>query len=189
MQVPPANTCGTPPKLPEPRWAMVKQWPFDMVGSSSVSSALVFHPQGNFCVDLMPFFKRLADLLSDRGAKTDMRDFWVDFERHIEIKDLHHPNMRNVYKALNDHWRLISGSPLPHFGGFVEINAHIPHPSDSQVTTDTTTTTESDQPADESLAAPVRVAAPKAKRGAAKAKSGAAQAKKRTRQHPENSQV
>lgn len=93
---------------------MVKQWPFDMVGSSSLTSAIAYDRDGNkYMVDLVPFFKRLADLLSDRDGKTADTDFWEDFQKHLNLPYIHHSNMRHVKKVLSEHWRHMHGSPFP----------------------------------------------------------------------------
>ena len=93
---------------------MVKQWPFDMVGSNTLTSALAYDREGRkYMVDLVPFFKRLADLLCDRDGKTDDADFWTDFQKHLNLPYIHNSNSRHVKKVLSEHWRHLHGSPFP----------------------------------------------------------------------------
>ena len=95
---------------------MVKQWPFDMLGTSSVSSAVAYDAdERKYLVDLVPLFKGLADLQTDRATKGvhSEVDFWADFLIHVDIKDIHERSHRHVKQRLSEHWRLLTGAPFP----------------------------------------------------------------------------
>jgi hypothetical protein len=109
-----ATTLGTPPPSPAVHWKLVKQWPYDKLGSSSCSSVVATDADGRkYLIDLVPFFNCLADLQANRATKTDDSDFWEDFQTHLDMPDIHTPNLSSVKKALNAKWLKISGKPFP----------------------------------------------------------------------------
>jgi hypothetical protein len=113
MQTPVAPTCGTPPALPPHRWKMVKQWPFDMLGASSLSSAVAYDSNDRkYMVDLVPLFRGLTDLANDLSTKSGF-SFWDEFHMHIDLPDINQPSHRHVKKALDAHWRKLTGKYFP----------------------------------------------------------------------------
>jgi hypothetical protein len=96
---------------------MVKQWPFNMIGTGTLHSAVAFDSDGQkYMVDLVPLYKGLTDLHSDRATKTDDADFWEDFVKHTKITDIHTANFWPVKKALGIHWRRLTGRIFPPHG-------------------------------------------------------------------------
>jgi len=109
-----ATSCGAPPPSPACRWRIVKQWPFDMLGSNTVSSALAYDADGRkYRMDLVPLFKSLADLQTDRATNCRVNDFWGDFLIHINLPSIHEWSHRRIKHVLSERWRLLTGKPFP----------------------------------------------------------------------------
>jgi hypothetical protein len=118
LQPPTAENCGKPAPDAPVRYTLVKQWPFDMCGTSTLTSAAVLTPRP-WSIDLVPYFKRLSDLLAHREGKTDVSDFWTDADMHLKMPYVHHPTFKNVKKALSDQWQTMTDTPFPPYDGYV----------------------------------------------------------------------
>ena len=109
-----ATTCGKPSPSPVCRWKMVKQWLFHVLGHNSVLSSLAYDADGRkFRMDLVPLFKSLAELRTDRATTSSVNDFWADFMVRIDIPSIHEQSHRHVKLLLSEHWRKLTGEPFP----------------------------------------------------------------------------
>jgi hypothetical protein len=113
-----ATDCEEPDADPPVLYQLVKQWPFDMCGAATLTSAVVLAPQP-WSIDLVPYFKRLSDLQAHREGKMDESDFWQDADMHLKMPHIHHPAFRQVKKALSDHWKTLTDKPFPEYTGYV----------------------------------------------------------------------
>ena len=92
---------------------MYKQWPYDMIGTASLHSAVAYDQDNRkYLVDLMPLYMGLADLQTDRATKTSDAGFWEDFQIHVCLPDILMHSHRHVKSALSEHWRLLTGRPF-----------------------------------------------------------------------------